>query len=159
MGGTMEQEIASSKGKTEQTIVSKRGLVGKITDGAKSILGGKKRNPRSPNIESKTLKGDSQSLRVHLSSGEIHFHDDKQKLKVAMPFADWWSAWNRLSCLSIRQYEYLDRERGTVLTVSVDGAGGLLEANVILTKEFKKIPVELGPTFKKLDSYINKGSK
>lgn len=58
-------------------------------------------------------------LRVHESKGEVHFHDDAKKLKVAMPVATWYSAWQRLMDDPNSEFNYPDVERGTVLFVSV----------------------------------------
>jgi|TARA_Y100000310_G_C20591198_1_gene768096 hypothetical protein len=39
----------------------------------------------------------NSKIRVHLYNGEIHFHDDTAKLKVAIPVADFWRDWQKFS--------------------------------------------------------------
>ena len=36
------------------------------------------------------------SVRYHENDGEIHFHDDRNKMKVAVPVATWMEAWQKL---------------------------------------------------------------
>lgn len=65
-------------------------------------------------------------VRVHVSGGEIHFHNDIAGIKAAVPIAEWWSAWQRL--LRLEKFVYLDLKNSTVLAVILwiddDGAGG-----------------------------------
>ena len=37
-----------------------------------------------------------QGVRFHKNRGHVHFHDDKKGLKVYVPAAVWWGAWQRL---------------------------------------------------------------
>ena len=113
--------------------------------------------------ENKTKKKDEkikigkQSLRIHLSDGEIHFHNDKALLKVAVPIGDWWSAWTRLSCLNIESYSFLDVGKGTVLKVSVfKSDADELDVSVEIEKMFKKAPIKTSANFNKLDKYISR---
>ena len=36
------------------------------------------------------------NFRAHLNNGEIHFHDDTNKLKAAIPVAKAWKIWDKL---------------------------------------------------------------
>lgn len=67
-------------------------------------------------------------LRIHESKGEVHFHDDDRKLKVAMPVATWYAAWQRLTNEPNSEFNYADVENGTALLAKVacivpDGGG------------------------------------
>ena len=33
-------------------------------------------------------------IRMHENKGQVHFHDDKRKIKVAVPTDVFWKAWN-----------------------------------------------------------------
>jgi len=44
-------------------------------------------------------KGDKANIgafRIHENNGEVHIHDDANKLKVAMPISAWWKMWEQL---------------------------------------------------------------
>lgn len=49
---------------------------------------------RETHVKSKPKSGSTEvgALRIHESGGEVHFHDDKRKLKVAVPVATWYDA-------------------------------------------------------------------
>ena len=46
--------------------------------------------------ESKSDKTKIGNFRIHLNNGEVHVHDDDNKLKVAIPVAAWWKIWDRI---------------------------------------------------------------
>jgi hypothetical protein len=83
----------------------------------------------SPKGKGKTAKAtvDSggQSIRIHEDdkTGQVHFHVDKEKLKVAMPVATWWKIWEKLSDpvhSSPQNYvEYVDETNKSILYVDV----------------------------------------
>ena len=60
-------------------------------------------------------------IRLHQSGGHIHFHDDIRKLKVAVPAAKWWKAWDNLQgCLpgDPRHFSYVDVKEKAILLVT-----------------------------------------
>lgn len=68
--------------------------------------------------------GVEQTIRFHEdpTTGQIHFHDDANGLKVGIPVADWFSAWRRIRQVDNRPggdftYLYVDTEHKTLLTV------------------------------------------
>jgi len=71
----------------------------------------------------------SGEVRYHTSGssggGEVHFHDDKNNLKVAIPSATWFAAWQKIE--TGESWQYTDIERQTSLNVSfvtaIDAAG------------------------------------
>lgn len=72
--------------------------------------------------KTKSKAGPSQtvgSVRIHEENGEVHFHDDANKLKVAMPVADWSIAWDKLSQGAKRKLKFYDVERKTLLRIRV----------------------------------------
>lgn len=74
------------------------------------------------------------ALRLHINSGQMHFHDDKSGLKAAVPMADWWTATQKL--LQLQRFVWVDAVNGTLLIVTSyigdDGAGGDL-AKIVLS--------------------------
>ena len=88
--------------------------------------------------------GDSQKLRVHVSGGEVHFHDDgKNKIKAAIPVAVWFAAWEKLRTLQTASWEFLDAGNDSRLSIAWDT--GSQDVVVVLA------PEATGDTFKKLD--------
>lgn len=59
------------------------------------------------------------NLRIHENSGEIHFHDDANQLKVAVPSADMFEAWEKLSTGKKKKFSYKDRKNSTELRIEV----------------------------------------
>lgn len=58
-------------------------------------------------------------LRIHENSGEVHFHDDKNGLKVAVPVDTMYAAWDRLSDGRKSKFKYKDLTNGTQLRMKV----------------------------------------
>ena len=56
-------------------------------------MGGEKETTVKSKSDTTSKIGD---IRIHQSGGEAHFHDDTNKLKVAMPIATWWKIWDQL---------------------------------------------------------------
>jgi hypothetical protein len=94
------------------------------------------------------------NVRYHENNGEIHFHDDTNNLKVAIPVAKWFSAWQKLEsgegcCL-------FDTERQTYLTVETvlvppkDGNPASLDIAMTIGE------VELSDDFTKLQAFSTK---
>lgn len=59
------------------------------------------------------------TVRFHENKGEIHFHDDKKGLKVAVPVARWFSAWQKLVQNPDEEFVYADSDNQSILTVKV----------------------------------------
>lgn len=57
------------------------------------------------------------TVRIHESNREIHFHDDTNGLKAAVPVATWYTGWERLSCGLVKKFTYVDVVNKTQLTV------------------------------------------
>lgn len=59
-------------------------------------------------------------VRIHVGDDSlIHFHDDKAKVKVAVPPATFAKAWQRLESGETDQWEFTDLERKTFLHVKL----------------------------------------
>jgi hypothetical protein len=97
----------------------------------------------SKSDKNKTTIGD---IRIHEANGEVHFHSDSSKLKVAVPSGAWYRDWTRLvdqggSCTLI------DNERNTRLTVEVALRGddfseidaSLSIAKIVMSDTFKAL--------------------
>jgi hypothetical protein len=70
----------------------------------------------SKSDKSKTTIGD---IRIHEANGEVHFHSDSSKLKVAVPSGTWYRDWARLVDMG-GTCTFIDIERSTRLTVEVN---------------------------------------
>jgi hypothetical protein len=95
-------------------------------------------------------------IRYHLSGGFIHFHDDKSKLRVAIPVAEWWRALESLKHLRDETFRYIDHDAGTMLEVSA----GINEKKLFdIIPEIKQVSNGVGPIFQKLQSFTDKARK
>lgn len=59
------------------------------------------------------------SVRVHESGGEVHFHDDKSKNKVAVPVAVWYDRYENLLAGGVDSIRYVDTVNKTMLMASL----------------------------------------
>ncbi|MFA5766866.1 MAG: hypothetical protein WC919_03005 [Candidatus Paceibacterota bacterium] len=110
-------------------------------------MGGERETTVSPTkAKNKTTIGD---IRIHEANGEVHFHADTAKLKVAVPSGVWYRDWTRLtdqggSCT------FIDNERSTRLTVEVALRGddfSEIDASLSITK------IAMSDTFKALHEF------
>jgi hypothetical protein len=64
----------------------------------------------------------NRHLRIHESAGQVHIHDDPNKLKVAVPVARWFKEWERLSAPVMGapiEWKFPDTLNNTVFEVEV----------------------------------------
>lgn len=58
----------------------------------------------------------TQQIRQHVSSGEVHFHNDAEKLKASVPVGDWFGL--RRTLLVGEPIMWLDRVNNTCLRIT-----------------------------------------
>ena len=63
------------------------------------------------------------TLRIHQNKGEIHFHDDKQKIKLAMPVAEYQVLMRQVKRL--KPFHFIDEVNKTVLIIDPFFDGGV----------------------------------
>jgi hypothetical protein len=139
-------------GKNEDTIE-----VGKKDKGkgkkAKADIGGTL-DPNSPAIPAvRQVPELSQKIRFHLNEGMVHFHLDEESLKVEVPVAAWWSAWQELKNLRQNEWRYVDHERGTMLEVT---AGLSQDGKFDICPVVTKVAQGSGAIFSQLDEFTAK---
>lgn len=104
----------------------------------------------------------SQAIRYHVSGGDVHFHVDagkgpnKEDMKVAVPVAEWWTAWEKLKNLRGSNYSYIDHEQGCMLTVT---AGLNEKGEFEIIPSLKKISNGTGPVFNRLEEFMDQQRK
>lgn len=59
------------------------------------------------------------SLRIHENAGEVHFHDDKRNLKVAVPCATMYDVWEKLRDGRKKKFKHRDLTNRTTLRIKV----------------------------------------
>jgi hypothetical protein len=91
------------------------------------------------------------NFRAHLNNGEIHFHDDTNKLKSAIPVAKAWKIWDKLSS-ELGEVKHVDTVNKTVLTLAsmIVPETQTLEVVAFVTA------VGIGSNFKKLSELFKK---
>jgi len=121
-----------------------------------NLMGGERETkvPKSQSQSTPTSLGD---IRIHESGGEVHFHDDKSKLKVAVPVAEWWKEWQRLKTPSVsQQWDYIDSINSTLLSIvseiDRDKSPPEISLKILIEK------VKVADNFKKIQEFT-KGSK
>lgn len=148
MGGSFEQHV--EVGATNKTNIGPDAAVEDIPKGAVDI---EPTVPIKPTESTRARLGPVlQGFRIHENAGEVHFHEKGgNELKVAMPVAEFWNFWNKISNLQIDSYCYLDPNRFTLLqvTAGVDGQNKL-DIRVTITKEADGI----GVVFGQLESFV-----
>ncbi len=90
-------------------------------------------------------------IRVHENQGEVHFHDDAAEIKVAIPAAAWYNAWNALSSGAQRTFSYLDPTHESLLTIDVSIKGRKKNPRVDLDISVK--PAALSASFEALKKF------
>ena len=70
----------------------------------------------------------TQAIRQHLSGGQVHLHLDEQKIKVAIPVAEWDVIMRNLK--SMNQFTFIDSENKAVAYFKPFISNGVFEVTV-----------------------------
>jgi hypothetical protein len=91
MGGTNESVIEPEKAKKKPE--------GEIlaADRAEPLGLKKKKKKKDKERRFEAALVQTQAIRQHVSGPEVHFHVDAEKLKSAIPTAEWWNAVRNLN--------------------------------------------------------------
>jgi len=82
-------------------------------------MGGERETIAPQRIEKETGPEVVGSVRYHESKGQVHFHDDAKKMKVAIPVATWYKAWTNMLSSLPNEWHYADVENCAVLHVKL----------------------------------------
>ncbi len=83
-------------------------------------MGGERETQVKSKPAGKSGSTEVSSIRIHESGGEVHFHDDKRKLKVAVPVATWYEAMSLLLGQSPSDaWTYVDPVQNTALEATL----------------------------------------
>lgn len=93
-----------------------------------------------------------QKIRTHRANGEVHFHVDDEKLKVAVPAADAWSGWHRFYYM-LQPFVWRDEKHGTILVIAPHWNNGVLDAVATVSP----FAVVQGPTWQALGRVMDRG--
>jgi hypothetical protein len=58
-------------------------------------------------------------IRIHENAGEVHFHDDKNKIKVAVPVATMFGVWEKLRDGRKKRFKHKDLINKSILRIEV----------------------------------------
>ena len=89
-----------------------------------------------------------QSLRQHISAGQVHLHDDENNLKVAIPVAEWYVIVRQMKTL--KPYSYVDTDFNCVANFHPYNKDGLFEIAIEL------VPITVGDRFKQMSNLIKR---
>ncbi len=91
-----------------------------------------------PDKSGSVRQNSGSRLRIHENAGQVHFHDDENKLKVAVPVATWWRAWQELQ--QPGRWDYIDVDNMACLTVQTK----LYQQDDILSVECELMVTRVG---------------
>jgi len=136
MGGARQDVIGdlpakAEKGSGASGVIQTPPSSGDSPTGLQSIIAGK------------------QKIRFHENKGEVHFHADEDGLKVALPVAEWYKAWERLKNLRMTEYTFVDHGNLTRLDVKV----GLIDGKLDISASVAKVASDIGHTFAALEKF------
>jgi len=101
----------------------------------------------------KTTEGTTLgTLRCHEKSGEIHFHDDTNKRKVAIPTGEWFKLYERLTAEAPNQVQYADSTNQTLLSIK-SKIHKSKSGETILDLKTKIKPLKIAPDFAALQKF------
>lgn len=111
---------------------------------------------REEKVEQRSTKKDGAvvgSVRFHENAGEVHFHDDDNGLKVAVPTGRWHKLWDSFASGEQKKFTFVDVERKTRLVVKRRFAKGLVPkaVNVFISIE----EIGFSDEFKALQKFTN----
>lgn len=89
-----------------------------------------------------------QSLRQHISAGQVHLHDDENDLKVAIPVAEWYVIVRQMKTL--KPYSYVDTDFNCVANFQPYSKDGFFEIAIEL------VPITVGDRFKQMSDLIKR---
>lgn len=99
--------------------------------------------------------GSDQKIRIHENAGEVHFHDDVNNLKVAVPAAEFWTAWTGFVRNGLAKngesVSFVDATRQTGATIKSVSAfrAGVMKLNV----EVELYKTEMGDSASKIHQF------
>lgn len=105
---------------------------------------------KSDKTKSDTISG----IRVHTNNGEIHFHNDKEKLKTAIPIGVWYNALNSLKSKNNpmddhdRHWTYIDVKNKTMLNICLSFDMDMIKLEMVMSISIE--PIDIDPEFIKL---------
>lgn len=89
-----------------------------------------------------------QSLRQHISAGQVHLHDDENDLKVAIPVAEWYVIVRQMKTL--KPYSYVDTDFNCIANFQPYSKDGFFEIAIEL------VPITVGDRFKQMSDLIKR---
>ena len=88
-------------------------------------------------------------IRCHEKNGEVHFHDDAGKMKVAVPVSQFHNMWSELENNAAAKPSYVDNANNTRVSLSWSTASdGTKDIRISVTSS-------IGETYKILEKIIS----
>lgn len=135
MGGDREAVVQDDGGQEATVVQSRKKKKTKLEDDG------------TGNLKVSDLK--TQKIRFHENKGEVHFHDDDNSLKAAVPVTTWFTAMNQIR--QLKKWSYLDAANKTLLRVKPDKGGKRVDVVISVR------PANVGATLKALSDFSKRG--
>lgn len=87
----------------------------------------------------------AQKIRIHESGGQVHFHDDKGNLKVAIATAKYWSKWEEIREGKLSLWTFQDPQNKSELKIQRPSPDADITIAITAMADF--------PTFAALDTF------
>jgi len=95
----------------------------------------------------------SGGVRIHENAGEVHLHDDKAKLKVAVPVSEFYAAWaRRVFDGKKRTFRFVDPSNKAVATLTTSVKKGKMETDIGLA------PLRMDKNSEKIQQFVSRTS-
>ena len=115
-------------------------------------MGGEREIEIGKPTKSKSLEGITfGTLRCHEKEGHIHFHDDANKRKTAIPSGVWFKLFERLTAASPNRVQYADPINQSLLTVKCKVRKE--KKGMVLDLKAKIKPLEVATDFAALQKF------
>jgi len=87
--------------------------------------------------------------RLHENNGQIHVHDDFNKLKAAVPVSAWWKMWDRLRN-EVGFWVWIDPVEKTKLVIETVSESGIIDVRISISN------IVFGSTWEKINTFSKK---
>jgi hypothetical protein len=98
----------------------------------------------------KADKTEVGAFRIHENQGEVHVHDDTNKLKAAIPVSAWWKMWDRLRN-EPGTWSWLDPANKTRLTIET-----AVDQQSVLMVRISVASISINSDWEKLNNFTKR---
>lgn len=114
---------------------------------------------KAPEVHGSVSGKEGSRVRIHQNNGEVHLHDDTNKIKCAIPVAEWWKAWEKLRTQP-GTWTWIDSNNNSCVIIEtvVDfNAGPVTNVPAVRVDEIiTLLPADISPNYRELNNFTKK---